>query len=63
MKKWKWLLVIIVGLFLIKNIIHFGIIIYQNQDFNQMFFTCVGIALIGYLYFTLSKIFLNNELF
>lgn len=63
MKKWKWLLIISIGLFLIKNVTHYGIIVYQNQDFNQIFGFSLGLIAVGYTYYSLSKLFLNEKLY
>lgn len=63
MKKWKWLLVISLALFLIKNVIHYGIIVYQNQNFNQIFGFSLGLIVFGYTYYSLSKLFLNEKLY
>ena len=59
MKKWKWLVIISIAIFLIKNIAHYGIIVYQNQDFNQMFGFILGLIGFGYIYYLLSKLFLQ----
>lgn len=63
MKKWKWLVIILFGIFLLKNIIHYGIIVYENQNFNQVFGFVAGLIATGYGYYSLSKLFLNEELF
>jgi hypothetical protein len=60
MKKWKWLTIIVIGIFLVKNIGHYGIIVYQNQNFNQMFGFSLGLIVFGYIYYLISKLFLQS---
>ena len=59
--KWKWLLIILIAIFLIKNIVHYGIIICQNHDFNQIFVFGSAMIVLGYLYIFFSKMFLNDN--
>lgn len=60
MKKWKWLAIILIGVFFVKNAIHYGTIVYQNQNFNQIFGFVTILTIIGFIYVHISKIILNS---
>lgn len=58
--KWKWLVIIAIAVYLIKNAVHYAIIIIENNDFNQLFGFFLGLFTIGYLYYSLAKMWLND---